>query len=43
MAKLTNTKSEEIISATPVPVWDCTEAARSLRLHPKNVADRRSL
>jgi len=27
----------EIASSTPEPVWDCTEAARFLRLHPKTV------
>jgi excisionase family DNA binding protein len=27
----------EIIASTPEPVWDCTEAARFLRLHPKTV------
>src|SRR5260370_32775318 len=25
------------MNSTPEPVWDCTEAARFLRLHPKTV------
>src|SRR5438552_15496416 len=37
MARLTNTESEEILASTPEPVWDCVEAARFLRLHPKTV------
>lgn len=27
----------EVASSTPEPVWDCTDAARFLRLHPKTV------
>jgi excisionase family DNA binding protein len=27
----------EITTSIPGPVWDCTEAARFLRLHPKTV------
>src|SRR6266436_9901226 len=30
-------RSMEIASLTPEPAWDCTEAARFLRLHPKTV------
>src|SRR2546428_4441015 len=37
MAQFTNTESQEIAASTPEPVWDCTEAARFLRLHPKTV------
>src|SRR4029077_16927674 len=37
MAQFTNTGSQEIVVSTPEPVWNCTEAARFLRLHPKTV------
>src|SRR5258707_12232754 len=30
-------RSMEIAPSTPEPVWDCTEAAQFLRLHPKTV------
>ena len=30
-------ESEAVETFTPEPVWDCTEAARFLRLHPKTV------
>ena len=37
MAHLMNTESVEIATSSPEPVWDCAEAARFLRLHPKTV------
>ncbi len=37
MAQPTNIDSQEIVASNPEPVWDCTEAARFLRLHPKTV------
>src|SRR2546428_13107116 len=42
MAQFTNTESQEIAASTPEPVWDCTEAARFLRMHPKTVKRRAS-
>ena len=37
MAQLANADSQEIVASTLEPVWDCIEAARFLRLHPKTV------
>jgi excisionase family DNA binding protein len=37
MTQFANTESREILASSPEPVWDCTEAARFLRLHPKTV------
>jgi hypothetical protein len=30
-------ETQEITSSIPEPVWDCNEAGRFLRLHPKTV------
>jgi excisionase family DNA binding protein len=37
MRQSTNENSQELATFVPEPVWDCTEAARFLRLHPKTV------